>query len=313
MCSPKCPASFIATHYRVSSCSHVSVICEEKLPPLFWTYEAPVVVRESEGSFVSESPLSCSEDAMKFLTNDAKCSDNTYEIVCHVRNLTELFLDYKAEVQKMHFADHHAAQLHSWSSLSAKYNAEVDKIQNALQQLPSARTPGLIVSNDWIYETCRLAAAIQASAMIMCVPLSVAADPIHNVVLGQMTAGRPVTEQLDEAMKRTDLSELWGNMSGVLYWACLIGVAASRTAGGITASESGANVTWSQRCLNMTASRCCGLLQFEHPVPVLSGLRRLLAVQEELAAGHGQTAGNGEESGLMASGAQNVETSSRHF
>lgn len=177
----------------------------------------------------------------------------------------------------------------------------INEIRKRLVALPSAYTPGLPTSGDWIYEACRLTALIYTAAIIMLVPFSVAADPYRNPLLSGSRAprnlqasGHPrmarLTESLYQVLERTDMSNLWDNMPGVLYWVCAVGAAAARTPTPITIPQQtnfrGEDyAVWIRRCLIMFSTRTMIILVFQHPLPVILAQKRLLKVQELIRIG----------------------------
>jgi hypothetical protein len=56
--------------------------------------------------------------------------------------------------------------------------------------------------NDFIYECCRLTALLQMTML---------EDPCQTDI-------RSLVTQLKEALKKTELTNYWGNMIGVLWW-----------------------------------------------------------------------------------------------
>jgi hypothetical protein len=186
-----------------------------------------------------------------------------------------------------------------------QYDAEVCEIRERLASLPSAYTPGLPISGDWVYESCRIASIIYASAIILRVPLSVAAEPGRSIILadsplvqtggssGNNRASPPprLDEVLYEALERSNTEYVWGDMSGVLYWVSLVGAAAARTPISLKMSmepsrpRSEAYSTWVRRCFIMFATRAMIILIFQHPLPIILAQRKMLKVQELLRIG----------------------------
>ncbi|KAF3053680.1 hypothetical protein E8E11_011035 [Didymella keratinophila] len=122
-----------------------------------------------------------------------------------------------------------AVDIEGLSPPDEAYEATVCAIRTRLAHLPSAHTPDISVSRDWVYEACRIAATIYTTAIAMGVPFSVAADPSYTDLLESSTPFddwnsnahfiKPhLAETLYETLKRTDTNSLWKNMSGVLYW-----------------------------------------------------------------------------------------------
>jgi hypothetical protein len=182
------------------------------------------------------------------------------------------------------------------SSSDVDYVVKLSQIRKRLTFLPSASTPGLPTSNDWIFEACRITSLIYAASIILRLPFSVTADPSRNPLVSEPeTLNNPIggahllatrlSEALYEVLERTDLANLWSDMSGVLYWVCAVGAAAARAPAAINISQqaqfrSDAYTVWVRRCLTMHSMRTMMVLIFEHPIPVLQAQKRLLKVQE---------------------------------
>lgn len=236
-----------------------------------------------------ESPLYCPREQMHTVMSDPGCSADTYELLCDVRELTDLFLAYSSNLTSIYDGEVEFDKT-CLRDLSIDYDVKVAQIRTRLASRPSACTIGLPTTNDWIYESCRITALIYTSAIITCVPFSIAADPEQNAVVGSaaMISSPPtrrLTESLYEALERTNTGDLWNNMAGVFYWVCSVGAAAARTHTTTNmysrpSSRSEAYSTWVKRCLTMFSSRALAQMIFEHPLPLLSALRRLLSIQE---------------------------------
>lgn len=221
--------------------------------------------------------------------NDPACSVHTYDLLCDVRDITGEFLAY-SERLAMSFEDESDLPIGRLSALSVEYDTETAKFRNKLASLPSAHLPGLPVTGDWIYEACRLTAIIYTSALLTCVPFSIAADPSHNVIwqtatISERLPNRRISDMLYEALERTNTGDMWNNMAGVFYWVCAVGAASARTSAIINSNQrpsahSEAYSTWVRRCLTMLSSRTLAQLIFEHPLPLLATQRKLLRIQE---------------------------------
>ena len=177
-----------------------------------------------------------------------------------------------------------------------EYDGKLSEVRARLATLPSAYTPGIPLTGDWVYESCRIAAIIYTSAMILRVPFSEAASPGRSPILADMASftnssagghllSTRLAHALYETLERTNLAESWGSMGGVLYWVAAVGAAAARTPISITMtrtprSRSEAYDVWVRRCLIMVATRAVVLLLFEYPIPMVKAQKKLLKVQE---------------------------------
>ena len=182
-----------------------------------------------------------------------------------------------------------------------EYAIKVTEICERLASMPSAYIPGFPTSNDWVYEACRIAALIYTASISKRVPFYVAADPSQNPLLFRargVPASYPgahllttrLNEELYEVLERTDMSNIWNNMPGVLYWVCAVGAAAARTPATMNItqqarSRSESYSVWVRRCLIMFATRAMIIGIFEYPVDVIMAQKQLLKVQELVRTG----------------------------
>jgi hypothetical protein len=216
-----------------------------------------------------------------------------------MRDLTDVFIAHNAGLGSVY--DVEAERPGRLSPPAVEYEAKASVIHQRLSSLPSAYTPGHAASDDWVYETCRIAALIYTTAFIMRVPFSVAANLSHHHheppdagSSAKPSAGDDpttrLTEALYESLGRTDIANLWNNMTGVLYWVCAVGAAAARMPSTIDMTaqarlQNEAYSVWVRRCLIMTSTRTMIVLIFQHPVPMLIAQKRLLKVQELIGTG----------------------------
>ncbi|KAF1926601.1 uncharacterized protein M421DRAFT_67080, partial [Didymella exigua CBS 183.55] len=275
-------------------CYHCNIFCEaeilqalrEKLP----ANSAPV----SAEAALPESPLYCPRSTFLTISDDARCSMSTLDILSDVRDLTSIFVARNTRLNQVRDSD--AVDTERSSPPDDAYEAMVCAIRTRLAQAPSAHTPGVSISGDWVYEACRITGIIYTTAIAMGVPFSVAADPNYTNLLGssspfstwdsdQQFVKPHLTETLYETLKRADTSNVWGNMSGVLYWVSAVGAAAARIPSAMDMAQQDrfapeAYSVWIRRCLIMTATRTMIVLVFEHPTAIIAAQRTLLTVQE---------------------------------
>jgi len=242
-----------------------------------------------EAVALPESPLFSPEADFVSLIQDSNCSQSTCDILRDMRDLTNDFIGHNTNKESAH--DIKEKSVGRLSPCSSGYDTQASEIYDRLVTRPSAYTPNLATYHDWVYEACRIAALIYTSAIIRRVPFSVAAQidlPPAEDQDGHLGRSRLV-EALYKALQRTDLSNVWQNMAGVLYWVCSIGAAAARpsaasNAPGQSGSGTEVNEMWIRRCLAMHATRTMVILIFRHPVPVIMAQKRLLDVQELISS-----------------------------
>ncbi|KAF2640595.1 hypothetical protein P280DRAFT_322313 [Massarina eburnea CBS 473.64] len=273
-----------------SVCYHSNIICEATPLPIFTQWEPPPLPKD-DCAALPESPLFCLTEELSSVVRDAYCKEYTYELLSDMRELTDLFIAHHAGAGAILDVETDAEMVHH-SSSTLDYVTKIATIRTKLASLPSARVQGLPTSNDFVYESCRIAAIIYTSAILTRVPLSVAADPMRNVVLlDSASASHPdifnkrLTETLYEVIEFTNIGDIWRNMSGVFYWVTAVGAAAARTP--VTTNtyqnpgtHGEAYTTWIRRCLMMFATRAMIILVFQHPIPINLAQKKLLKVQE---------------------------------
>ncbi|KAF3034901.1 hypothetical protein E8E12_005031 [Didymella heteroderae] len=219
----------------LACCYHCDIFCEAEVLQAFRenlpSDSAPV----SAEAALPESPLYCPRNAFLTIIDDARCSMPTLDILSDMRDLTNIFVAHNTKLNQVHDID--AVDIERLSPPDEASEATIHAIRARLAQSPSAYTQGISVSGDWVYEACRIAATIYTGAIATGVPFSVAADPDHVNLLEPSTSHWNSDEQLTkphlsevlyETLKRADTSNLWKNMSGVLYWVSAVGAAAAR-------------------------------------------------------------------------------------
>ncbi|KAI2484904.1 hypothetical protein Ptr902_03844 [Pyrenophora tritici-repentis] len=273
----------------------INLICETKPLPVFGLWEPPKYDAVKHGRRIPESPIFCPWSDFATIPDELGCATATCALLRDMRDLTSLFL--------LH--DKTSGTSQATRAMASDYKSDTAGIRKRLISLPSAYVPGLKTSNDWIYEACRLAALIYTASIILRLPFSVTADPRRNPLaietefFSSPDAGRHLrasrlSDALYDVLKRTDLSNAWGNMSGVLYWVCTVGAIAARSPTTLDVKRqrptpAEASAMWIRRYLALTSSRVMILLVFDHPIPVLQAQKTLLKVQELIRTYDGAT------------------------
>jgi len=262
---------------------------------IFGSWEPAEYAAVNNGHPIPESPIFCPWLDFAVIPDDLCCSTATCALLRDMRDLTDLFVSCNAAAFGTNQATS-ATETNCIDSGDTDYKSKAAEVQKRLVSLPSAHTPGLTTSRDWVYEACRIAALIYTASIIFRLPFSVTADPCRNPLVfeaeffSSADAGRSLrttrlSNTLYEVLNRTDLDNVWGNMSGVLYWICAVGAAAARSPATVnmkrrSSSPSEAKAIWIRRCLVLISVRVMSLLVFDHPIPVLRAQKRLLKVQE---------------------------------
>ncbi|KAF2118770.1 hypothetical protein BDV96DRAFT_487720 [Lophiotrema nucula] len=281
-------------------CQHCDIFCEATSLPLFHDWEPPTFGPVEPNIAIPESPIFCPRIELYTILQDPKCSEWTFDVLSDMRDLTDLFIGAHESMNIVQDIDE-AIDVSRLSPSLSQFESKLAEIRSRLASLPSAYTPGHPITDDWVYESCRIAAIIYTSAIILRVPFSVAAEPGRSPILAEIASNTnsvagghllttPLSEALYEVLEKTNQNDIWGSMSGVLYWVALVGSAAARSPTSLNMSHaprsrSEAYAAWVRRCLIMFATRCQILLVFSHPLPIIYAQKRLLRVQELIGSG----------------------------
>ncbi|KAF2202764.1 hypothetical protein GQ43DRAFT_301310 [Delitschia confertaspora ATCC 74209] len=270
----------------------MNIICQAQPPPILFNYSPAQVCPVSPTALLPESPLYCPRSQFFTLLQSDMCSEFTYEILCDMRDLTDLFLSCHNRPDPVEDMEDLEPRSHSTPDL-AQYEKQVSEIQARLFAMPSAYTSGLPLSNDWVYESCRITGLIYTTAIVFRIPFYIAADRVRASVLYRpFPAIYPfdheaprLTEILYQTLEKTNLNDIWKSMAGVLYWITAVGAAAARTPQTLKITHAlqcrgDAYAIWVRRCLIMFSARTMIILLFDHPRPVLGMMKKLLRVQK---------------------------------
>ncbi|KAF2871522.1 hypothetical protein BDV95DRAFT_628708 [Massariosphaeria phaeospora] len=199
-----------------------------------------------------------------------RCSDNSYEIICDMQDLTRTFMarwNYASDIFS-----------HTSTPELASYDAHMQQIYTRLLLRPSTEHE---ITPDWIYESCRLASLIYCRSIVQGVPLSDSANVLHARNSAADLSGITVLSALHNALDHTDRSSHWGDINGVFLWICLVGGAASWPSmqslyGEVDEHQSAA---WARKCFALYAVKASLVHTFEHAGAVVDAQRTMLQVQ----------------------------------
>lgn len=225
-----------------------------------------------------------------------RCSNATYELVNEMHEITNIVLGYRAAPQ---------------SPAAATLNTRMQQIYTGLLLRPSSISEHHAnnTNMDWIDESCRLAALIYTRSLIHSVPFSNSGNVIDAHARPQshsnhpgfpsfssargnaMTVPRTLATTLCDAIRKTDISDCWGDLHGLFLWLCCLGSAAvwpvpeqplfasNMDYGTAVPLQSRA---WSRRFLSLLAVKGSLRAGFGGSIGVLEALRRMGAVQSVL-------------------------------
>ncbi|KAF2815827.1 uncharacterized protein BDZ99DRAFT_541746 [Mytilinidion resinicola] len=226
-----------------------------------------------------ESPIYCPTSHLFTNSRSPECSDHTYGILCDMVNLTNLAIMCTS-----------SNSTPFQGSDMASYETSIHQIYTRLLLRPSARDENLETSQDWIYETCRLASLIYCRAIVHCVTISESAKAMHahspgldaNVAreLTPTYSAGTVLDALVSAFEMTDTTNCWRTMPGVFLWICLVGGAAAW----IPAAHDLPTVNpsareWQRKAFASHATKCSIMIAFQYPNALLQAQRTMLKIQ----------------------------------
>ena len=292
---------------------------------------------------IPESPLYQPHDGFMTIARSASCNPDARTLLDDVYTMMDDFLDA-----------HSSRRVGSSNKSRSAYNRIIRS-----RSVQESHGRGVVNKNDWKYEAIRLAAIVQAQAMLDQVPLSEALNRVHSpeiqpvmysssmasqsndsisstlepqdvspatdlsespmfgsckesfpfdhrpsnsstysrpslsslqsnssdVHLRQQVLIRPgsgdtILRQLRDALEKSDLSDCWSDMAGVLLWIGLVMGAAS-------SKSKDKNL---RRHFSATTMRACIMLCFEHPEAIHSTMLRMT----DVVAALGRKSGEGQ-------------------
>ena len=142
---------------------------------------------------IQESPLYCPSGTFEQVRQSNRCSQATLQIIYGARDLIDLLLIHRE---------------------NEEVRIEISTVKAQLESQLSASNPQSPSHGDWIFESCRVAALIILQAVEQTTPLA-SCNPL-------------LAESLVQALEKTDIGGIWGDMLGVLYWVLVIGLASAR-------------------------------------------------------------------------------------
>ena len=210
------------------------------------------------------------------------CSNETYQLLCDMHELTQTFIL-------------------RWGYVSDGYSAsaasEIRSYDAHMQQIYTQRILTLPMKDsepsDWVYECVRLTSLILCRSMLQGVPLSESASivPASSSQLSMNLSpdsyvhdnGYTMLSALHNALENTDKTDCWGELGGVFLWICLLGGAACWQSNGQAhygeTDEMVAQRAWTRKCFALWTVKASLRLGFEQPAAVVESQRTMLQVQ----------------------------------
>ncbi|KAL5121529.1 hypothetical protein ACEQ8H_000601 [Pleosporales sp. CAS-2024a] len=268
--------------FAVAYCYH-SYIIREGTPQMELDAWTPADLPRDSIPTPPASPLFCLDDTFANISGRV-CRRATRSILQDIHHLTESFIATYGAPQASGMKEEEAEERQSNAYISHRSRSE--PIIERINALPSAAVAGHTDSDDWVYESCRIAALIYTDALHELRPFSHLDSPghanhgfshAHQYPAAQppfQPSTRSLPEELLEALVKTNLPNVWSDMIGVLYWVCTVGAIAAR------GQES--CPFWVRRSLNMHAARAVLIQATDYPASTVMALKKLYTVQETI-------------------------------
>ncbi|KAL5423997.1 hypothetical protein PMIN04_003455 [Paraphaeosphaeria minitans] len=228
----------------------------------------PEPLNRSVGSHRPISPLYAPEGNLSALYG--RCSVDTFEIIRDMHQLTRTF------VNRWRYPE----------SEDAVAESRLVQIYTRILYRPSTEDD---VSDDWIYESCRIAALIYCRSIVQGMPLAQSANVMHARSSGLGT-GTTLISALHRAVDQTDRVGQWGDMSGVLLWVYLVGGAASWPSFQplhVELPEDQSSTAWTRKWFALHAVRTSLSINFDHADAIVESQRTMLQVQHMIGLRRG--------------------------
>lgn len=146
----------------------------------------------SKSDVFAESPLFCPLDDFYNIRSSGACSERIIRLLHSTKRLVDATLAMDPTL-----GDSGVVDIQEY---------ELAKTQLNEMLLVEEKDP---MQADYVYESCRLASLLMARAIDTGTPFS----ELDN----------RIADQLKFAMQKTDIGNVWGPLSGVLWWVCLVG------------------------------------------------------------------------------------------
>ena len=231
------------------------------------------------GRRLPESPIYCRPDGYHTINRRNCSSKDIWNLLNKLRELSNAFCH-----------EHHIIatedNLHDPSAI-AGFRDEIFALR------PGEDIEAFASMHDrYTYEALRLTALVYSHALATRTPLSRTGDLIivgtASSSTGQWPAGISAMEslhvQIRNAILKTDCSDCWGPLAGVLFWISLVAGAAANP-GPLANEERVSEDEDGRKFLAAIAVRSSILLSFEFGGVMLESLRRLVGIEDVLAKG----------------------------
>ncbi|KAH0366750.1 hypothetical protein KCU65_g5109, partial [Aureobasidium melanogenum] len=243
----------------------VSVLREGRPRQQYLDYARYITETSTQGrtSAVPETPLYHATGVHHTLARTRRCDEDTLDLINLVRDLTQ------AVVQ---LADAFAGESSSSGPFGPKAARRIyTKLEvQALHKMKHKAIEQIVALKprpDPVYEALRLCALLYATAIHFNKPFSTTARSFPSKIV----------IQIRDNLLRTDLSDCWDSMLGMLFWCTIVTGAACNDA-----DDEDVEVLATKKWMVAHAIRSSILLLFQHTHAMLKMLRTMLVVQKVL-------------------------------
>lgn len=184
--------TFFSSRHELTHSAMSDVPVEEQILLKYGQLLKPL----SRSDLIAESPLFCPRDDLYSVQSSRDCSDRTAALLHAAADFVDAILSLG-----LLLGDPHTPQF-----------GQYEAAKSALDTFLLVENGG-ITHVDYVYECCRLAALM----MVCAVDTGISFSEVDNTLV----------DQLKSTMQKTDIGNTWGQMSGVLWWVCLIGASAA--------------------------------------------------------------------------------------
>ncbi|KAI4729254.1 hypothetical protein E4T49_02964 [Aureobasidium sp. EXF-10728] len=214
-------------------------------------------------SAMPESPLYYPTGLHHTLARTQRCNEETLDLINLVRDLTQAVMD----LEDASAADAPHGEKFGPKAASKIYTELEVQALHRKKQRTTDQIVALEARDDPVYEAIRLCALLYATAIHCNMPLSTTARSFPSrIVL-----------QIRDNLLRTDLSNCWDSMVGMLFWCTIVTGAACNNA-----DPEDIEVLATKKWMVALAIRSSILLIFQHTDAMVRMLRTILVVQKVL-------------------------------
>ncbi|KAK5123177.1 hypothetical protein LTR85_003375 [Meristemomyces frigidus] len=278
----------------ITTCTmYIIAILRESLPHAdFVRYAQMQETRLPKNSrSLPESPVYCRPTGYNTITKVLAKDNSIFELLEVGRNLTNTFIE-------RHGSSNRSARSTDQMGYLVRLDDKLHRIaQYIMTPRPAMELDFRTMPERYTYEAIRLTCLLYSQALAKRVPFSEAAaqrnTPNKGINANQdmPTQAPAVHVRIRNALMKTDTTDCWGHMAGVLFWIALVaGAAANPTAApsgyadgnepGIRAEEQAAGEWFAAIVV-----RCSIVMGFEFGPSIMETLKRMVGIQQVLRQG----------------------------